>query len=198
MYARAAVLAVGPATAKALLGDASFGEGLVPARAACLDLGLSALPRAKNQFALGLDAPTYFSVHSATAHLCDAPGSATISVMKYLDPDAPSDPRANERELEELVDRLQPGWRDVTMARRYLPSLVATNAIAIAGRPRPAIDAPRTRGVFLAGDWVGPEGMLADAAMASAKGAARAAVDHAARVAHADRPRAAEAMLVAP
>jgi hypothetical protein len=37
--------------------------------------------------------------------------------------------------------------------------------------------------VFVAGDWVGPEGMLSDATLASAEAAARAAVAHAVRVA---------------
>jgi pyruvate/2-oxoglutarate dehydrogenase complex dihydrolipoamide dehydrogenase (E3) component len=38
------------------------------------------------------------------------------------------------------------------------------------GRPRP--DVPGVEGLYVAGDWVGPEGMLADASMASAKLAA--------------------------
>ena len=43
-----------------------------------------------------------------------------------------------------------------------------------AGRPRP--DAPAIKNVLLAGDWVGDQGMLADAAFASARQAARFAV----------------------
>ena len=48
---------------------------------------------------------------------------------------------------------------------------------------RPAIDAPAPANVFLAGDWVGPCGMLGDASAASALAAARAAVGLARRVA---------------
>jgi hypothetical protein len=33
--------------------------------------------------------------------------------------------------------------------------------------------------VFLAGDWIGPTGQLADASVASARAAAAAAIDHA-------------------
>jgi hypothetical protein len=41
---------------------------------------------------------------------------------------------------------------------------------------RPSVAAPAIKNVFLAGDWVGDQGMLADAAFASARQAARLAV----------------------
>jgi hypothetical protein len=50
--------------------------------------------------------------------------------------------------------------------------MVATNALVtardggLAARPGPRV--PDASGVFLVGDWVGKEGMLLDAAMASA------------------------------
>ena len=37
---------------------------------------------------------------------------------------------------------------------------------------RPGVEVPGVRGLCLAGDWIGSEGMLADAALASAKRAA--------------------------
>ena len=90
---------------------------------------------------------------------------------------APSDDaRADEAELTALLDHLQPGWRDVLVAQRFLPSLVAHNALptaamgGLAGRPGPEIEG--TTGIYLVGDWVGPTGMLADAVFASAGGAA--------------------------
>ena len=43
---------------------------------------------------------------------------------------------------------------------------------------RPAIDATGTAGVFLAGDWVGAAGRLADASFASGEAAGRAAAEH--------------------
>jgi hypothetical protein len=57
-----------------------------------------------------------------------------------------------------------------------MPSLTVYNALCtaekggFAGRPGPAV--PGIRGLFVAGDWVGPEGVLADAALASARRAA--------------------------
>ena len=41
---------------------------------------------------------------------------------------------------------------------------------------RPAVDTLAMQNVYLAGDWVGSEGMLADASFASAQRAARLAV----------------------
>ena len=172
---RAAILCVGPATARALLGDGAIG-GLLPLRAACLDLGLSELPHPDRIFALGIDQPTYFSVHSATAHL--AVSGATVHVMKYLDPTTPHDAAADERALEGVVDCVQPGWRERVTARRFLPNLVTSNALVEANTRRPAVDASIVPGAFLAGDWVGEEGMLVDAVMASARMASERAIAH--------------------
>jgi hypothetical protein len=64
--------------------------------------------------------------------------------------------------------------------------MVVAHATPVPGsglRGRPAIDATGAAGLFLAGDWVGSEGMLSDATLASAEAAARAAITHAAKVA---------------
>ena len=52
---------------------------------------------------------------------------------------------------------------------------------------RPDVAVPDTPDVFVAGDWVGPEGQLADAALSSAR---RAALAIAARLAAGERPEA--------
>jgi phytoene dehydrogenase-like protein len=175
---RAVVLATGPAAARSIvasdwLARASFAA--IPARAACLDVALSRLPDPHATFALGIDRPLYLSVHSRTARLAPA-GAALVSTMKYLAPGEPTDGARDLAELESLLDLLQPGWRDVVLERRWLPSMVASNAIVTAagggtaGRPGPRVpDAP---GVWVVGDWVGGEGMLLDASLASAERAA--------------------------
>ncbi len=142
--------------------------------AACLDVALSRLPEPGRLFALGIDRPVYFSVHSAAARLAPR-DAAVIHVMKYL-----SQPADNsgivERELELLLDRLQPGWRELVVQRRFLPSLtvahrtVTAESGGLGGRPGPEL--PGVEGVYLAGDWVGPVGMLADASFASGRSAA--------------------------
>jgi hypothetical protein len=82
-------------------------------------------PRAR--FALGIDAPLYLSVHSAMTRLAPAE-MATVQVAKYLPAGGETDPHEDERELEALLDIVQPGWREVVVTRRYLPRLVVTNA----------------------------------------------------------------------
>lgn len=154
-------------------------DSLLPIEAACLDLALTSLPVPKRTFGLGIDQPLYFSVHSAGAKL--APGAeAVIHVAKYLPIGEKNDPDADLAELEAYVDLLQPGWRERVLHRRYLPSMAVVHAAAtaemggVAGRL--AVDAPGVPGVFIAGDWVGPKGMLADVAFGSGRDAALAAV----------------------
>lgn len=183
--ATAIVLALAPDEAAALVPGAAgaalhaFAAAAMPVRAACLDVGLARLPRPRSTFALGIDRPLYLSVHSAFARLA-APGQAVIHVAKYLAPDAPADPRGDEGELEALLDLVQPGWREAVVVRRFLPRLTVMPALAtaaaggLAGRPDAVL--PGLAGVFLAGDWVGPEGLLADASLASAARAARLAL----------------------
>jgi phytoene dehydrogenase-like protein len=179
--ARAVILAVSPAAANALVPAsaalAAHAKDLVPVRAACLDVALSSLPDRRALFALGVDRPLYASVHSASAKLAPA-GGAVVHLLHY----APSgDTRADEAELAALLTHLQPGWRDVVVEERFLPSMIASNALptvamgGLAGRP--GSEVPGLAGLYLAGDWVGPRGMLADAVFASAGVAARKAAE---------------------
>lgn len=179
--ASSVILAVGPAQARDLVERgqdtvlARWAEEAVSVRAASLDVALRRLPRPRALFALGIDTSLYVSVHSAAARLSSADG-VVIHAAKYLGSSPPSDPQAIERELEELLEMLQPGWRRVVMWRRFLPNLVVTNALVTAaqggtgGRPGPEV--PGVSGLYVAGDWVGSEGMLTDAALASARSAA--------------------------
>jgi phytoene dehydrogenase-like protein len=180
LSAGAVIAAVPPQSVTALFDGALPQElgraiaGVAPIRAACLDLALAELPVANARFALGIDRPFYLSVHSAVAKLAPE-GGAVVHVAKYL---APNDDGATnvERDLEQLMDLVQRGWRDRVVARRFLPAMTVAHALpaaavgGIAGRPKP--DATGVAGLFLAGDWVGETGMLADAAAASARTAA--------------------------
>ncbi len=176
--AASVIIAAGPAEACALVKDGGntvlneWEQAAIPVKAACLDLALEYLPQPRARFALGIDEPLYFSVHSATAKLAPA-GGALIHAAKYLGPDASTDPKLVERELEQTLDLVQPGWRKAVVERRFLPKMTVTNALVtaaqggLAGRPGPAV--PGIDGLYVAGDWVGPEGQLADASFASAR-----------------------------
>jgi len=140
----------------------------------CLDVALSSLPDKDALFALGVDRPLYFSVHSAYAKLAPKDG-ALIHVAKYLGTSIQPKPREDQPELEEFLDLLQPGWRQVLVKKRPLPNMVVSNALVTAaegglgGRP----DTKIAENLYIVGDWVGKEGIVSNASVASAKRASQ-------------------------
>ncbi|EFH82443.1 phytoene desaturase family protein [Ktedonobacter racemifer] len=180
--ASAVLLATDPETASALVADGThealsrWAAQAIPAYVACLDIALRRLPRAENLVTYGMDRPLYYSVHSASAHLAPE-GSALVHLMKYLRPGEAAEPEATQQELEGLIDLLQPGWRAEVVEQFFLPHMIASNAIVqarfggLSGRPGPVV--PGLPNLYIAGDWVGPEGEKADASFASARSAAR-------------------------
>lgn len=181
--ARRVIMAVDPASAQRMLPDLPARlKGRWPvlaARAAVLDIALRRLPRPQHVAAFGMDEPLYYSVHSATAALAPE-GGAVIHAAKYLDPTVEQDPKADEQRLESLMDMLQPGWRADVVVRRYLPNLVVTHAIPTASggglKGRAPVQVPGIAGLFMAGDWVGADGTLGNAAVASGAQAAHLAL----------------------
>ena len=155
-------------------------DGLVPARIACLDVALERLPVPDRPVVQDLDGPRFMSAQSLYARVAPE-GGALVITFKQLDPRHSGDPREDERDLEDLLDAAQPGWRDVLIRRQYLPRIEAAGALPIAteggysGRPGPR--RPDIANLYLAGDWVGPEGFLVDASTASARRAARLLID---------------------
>lgn len=178
--ASAVLLATDPETASALVLDGThealsrWAAQAIPASVACLDIALRRLPRAENFFTLCMDRPFYYAVHSASAHLAPE-GNALVHLMKYLRPGEAAEPQATRQELEALMDLLQPGWRAEIVEQSFLPHMIASSAIVqaryggISGRPGPVV--PGLPNLYVAGDWVGPEGDKADACFASARSA---------------------------
>ncbi len=160
------VAAGGPADFAKLLGERAPQAPGPAAEISSLDLGLERMPRRTRRFALGIDTPSYLSRHSPPDHR----DGVLLSLGGYA-----RQPRA---ELEAFADCVQPGWREVVKLERFLPRMTPITALAtpasggLAGRP--AVD--RGEGLFLAGDWLGPEGWLVDAALASGAAAAAAAL----------------------
>ncbi|WP_310831689.1 phytoene desaturase family protein [Paenibacillus pedocola] len=176
----------GPAATLSILNpplsqaEAVVFEQLIPVRAACLDLVVDGMPQPKTKFVLGADYPWYYSNHSAVASLSDHPAYAVVHVMKYLSASGKSDPLQDQRELEEFLDLIQPGWRKHVVQQRFLPRMLVSHAVVTAasgglpGRPGPAVEGQP--GLYVAGDWVGSAGMLLNASLASAKEAARSII----------------------
>jgi phytoene dehydrogenase-like protein len=172
------VIASSPAIAAQLVDGGKnsslqkWADEAIPVKAACLDVALSYLPAPRATAGFGVDRPLYLSVHSASAKLAPE-GGALIQVAKYLPPDHCDSPVEVERELEGLLDLVQPGWRNALVYRRFLPDMIVMNAMPVArtggvdDRPQPEIeDVP---GLYVVGDWVGSEGLLVDASLASAR-----------------------------
>ena len=149
-------------------------QPLVPVKVACLDLALQHLPRRATAVVQDLQSPRFLSAQSVFARLAPI-GTATLTAFKQLDPLAPPDPARDEEDLEEFVDLAQPGWRQELVHRRFLPSMTAAGALPTAASRglagRPTVNVPGLANVFLAGDWVGEVGFLADACFASARAA---------------------------
>lgn len=159
------VLALPPKAAAALLPQSQCLQRVSQAalrariRLSSLTVGLSQLPRPRATFALGLDEPTYASVHSAVADLAEGE-RALVCVSRYLHG---NEPGAQRNELHVVLDRLQPGWQAHLEESQFLPQITVGYAGRFGG-PKVA-DTP---GLWLAGDWLGEEGLLADASLASA------------------------------
>jgi phytoene dehydrogenase-like protein len=163
--AETVLMAVDPSTARELAPDLDWPTSSA-VTAACLDIALSKLPEPRNTFALGIDKPLYYSVHSKWAQLTPK-GGALLHAMKYGE--------GTEGELETLVDEMQPGWRELIVHRRFLPAMTVSNALVEPeGRSSRMRAVTPVRGLYVAGDWVDEGGILSDAAFASARAAAKA------------------------
>ncbi|MCU1359079.1 MAG: Dehydrogenase [Ilumatobacteraceae bacterium] len=175
----------GPALAERLTGGRVAGvERLTaPVQAATLDLALN---RPHAGLVFGLDRPLYLSPHAPAAQLAPE-GSGLVSVMHYIADDAQAivaNGAASQRDRDRLelrsLARLAGITDDDVVHERYSHRLVVVHgAPTEAGgglRGRPAIDALGVPGVHLAGDWVGPVGLLSDASAASGEAAAIASV----------------------
>jgi glycine/D-amino acid oxidase-like deaminating enzyme len=161
------ILAVGPAEVEKLTGVAT--PAALPLHMASLDLALDGMPEDATNVAFAVDRPLYFSVHSASAQLAPR-GGRMVHAAKYLGAEL-QDSKAVRAELEDYATLVLPAWRKQTRFARFLPALTVTPMMPTSAN-RPDVDFLGLDRVRIAGDWVGPEGMLADAAVASALRAA--------------------------
>jgi len=178
--AAAVVVATGtPAAAAAVIGHrpASWDRLGPEVEAASLDLGLARRP--KHGIILGADEPLYWSVHSDAGRLAPE-GGAMAHAMRYLPPGQdPGPAEGDRRRLTELAHTAGVADADIVESRflrrvTVMGGFPTAAAGGLAGRPTAAVEG--RDGVFVAGDWVGPDGLLADASLASGVEAARRAV----------------------
>jgi phytoene dehydrogenase-like protein len=168
------IAAGGPGHADRLVGGASptlshWAINARPVVAACLDIALRRLPSQRRGLTLGLDQSTYLNLHTPAAKVAPDSGGEMLTLMRYS---ADSDPDGDHRAvLESLADAAYPGWREEVVHTQFGRRLIVAH-----DRPRPGVEPadrpsvaiPEIPNVFLAGDWITREGLLADAAMGSA------------------------------
>jgi glycine/D-amino acid oxidase-like deaminating enzyme len=177
LLARRVVIAAGtPAACAALLPDRppAWEDLGPPARAACLDMGFASPP--DMTVLLGLDRPLYLIRHCPPAALAP-PGGSVVHGLRYLRPDEDPSPDAARAELVEhaRVAGIDP---DAAAHVRYLHRMTVVGAVPVPGvglAGRVDVGDTGQEGVLVAGDWVGPRGHLADAALASGEDAGRLA-----------------------
>ena len=186
--AASVVLALGgPDAAAAVLParPASWGDLAPPVTAACLELGIRGLPT--HRFALGIDEPLYGSTHCPPADLAPE-GHAVVHLMRYQ-PVGDHVPATEQRARLEQLARQMGIAPDAVVEQRFLAKMVVAGTLphpatgGLAGRP--PVDVAEHPGVFLAGDWVGPTGLLLDAVASSAVEAGRRAASRSATMARA-------------
>jgi phytoene dehydrogenase-like protein len=174
LRARSVIIATGrPAAARRLLpADPGWGDLGPEVTAACLDAGLRRVP--EPGYVLGIDVPVYASVQAPPARQAKA-GQSVVGAVRYGATDAKSDRAVLEAHLARAGVR-----EEDVVTSRFLARMVVAGTAPVAAlgglRARPAVDATGLPGVYLAGDWVGPTGLIADAALASARAAALRAV----------------------
>jgi phytoene dehydrogenase-like protein len=163
----------GPASiGKLLPADPGWGDLGPPLTAACLDLGVTRVP--DPGYVLSLDDPLYATVQSPPARQ-GPEGQAVVAAIRYGARSAAED----RPQLEQLV--LDAGVRaGEVVTSRFLAHLSVTGAIprAVTGglAGRPGVGDTGIPRVSMAGDWVGPVGLLGDASLASGQAAGLLAV----------------------
>lgn len=176
------ILAAGGASTAAQLleGRSAFltdnAAGAEPIHAATLEMGMSSVPVRKRRGVLGADRASYAFFHTPSARLVDGDGDVA-HVMAY-EPDPDLTVEETDRLVDSIATEFQPGWEShIEEQRRGRRLLVSTDrphiGAGLAGRP--PVKVPDVDRTFIAGDWVGPDELLAGAALASGRAAGLAA-----------------------
>lgn len=171
LTARQVIVATGtPAATRAVLPAEPGWAGLgPPLTGACLGIGLTRVP--EPGYLIGVDEPIMGSTQSPPAGQQCPGGHAVVHAIRYTATGAGADRLA----LDAHVARLGVLDSDIAQSRFLARMVVAgstpgASAGGLAGRPR--VTDSGHAGVLIAGDWVGPEGLLTDASLASGHEAA--------------------------
>jgi phytoene dehydrogenase-like protein len=168
----------GPHELNHMLGEKAFSQidsftKMTPVKGATIDVALTQLPNPKQLFAMGITDPLYFSVHSNYARLSDDAKSAVLHVFKYHHPDDNIDGEKVKIELEQFLEKIQPGWKSYEITSRFIPQITVNQRLPQIGDEqmlqRSKTDIP---GLYIAGDWASLDYILSEGAVSSGKQAA--------------------------
>ena len=105
-------------------------------------------------------------------------GTSVVHAMQYLGDDQRPEPAEARAELDGHL-RLAGVDPDRAVVARYLHRMMTVSAMPTPARGglagRPAVDSSGIDNIFVAGDWVGPTGYLADGSLVSGEAAGRRA-----------------------
>lgn len=150
-----------------------------PVTAACLELAVRRPP--DQPLLLGVDAPLYLTRHTPAAAGLAPEGITVVHVIRYGARSSDED----QRDLWAHAALAGLGPDDV-VAQRFLHRMVVAGGLPLAERGglsgRPPVQVPGAQGLLIAGDWVGDQGLLGDAALASGRRAAELATDRVERI----------------
>ncbi len=155
-----------------------------PVSAACLELAVGRPPT--HSLLFGVGEPLYLSRHTPAAGQLAPEGITVVHVMRY-------GARSSDEDRRDLWRHANlAGLRsDDVVAERFLHKMVVAGGLPIASggglAGRPTVRVSGLEGIFVAGDWVGPVGLLGDAALASGRSAGLQAVDLLAAIPSASR-----------
>nr|WP_255245418.1 FAD-dependent oxidoreductase [Evansella sp. LMS18] len=148
----------------------SFFREMKPVRAATLDIALKRLPQPARLFAMGIDEPFYYSVHSAYAKLSESGQNTVLHVLKYLREEESGPGEGIQDELHKFLERIQPEWEHQLIEKRCLPRIIVNQRLPMAeDEKRLELAEKIIPGLFIAGDWASPDLILSEAAVSSAK-----------------------------
>ena len=184
--AGAVVLAAGtPRAAASLLEQAppawtSLGPEV---EASTLELGLTR--PLEHPVVFGIDPPIYLVDHAVSAKGLAPAGGGMVHVLRYLElgEQTPADELRASMEEHARISGVDFATIEEQRFLRRMTVAGATPTPANGGLAgRPGVDSPGVDGLYVAGDWVGPTGWLADAVFASGAAAGAAAARRSAEV----------------
>ncbi|MEK3980310.1 FAD-dependent oxidoreductase [Psychrobacillus sp. FSL K6-2836] len=174
----------GPQELMKMLGDNTtqtqmdFFAQMSPVKGAALDIALTQLPKPNRLFAMEITEPFYYSVHSNSAVLSDNKNTIVLHVFKYLHPDDNIDGKELKKELEQFLEKIQPGWQKHKISSRFMPTITVNQRLPqIGDEQKLQRSKSEVTGLYLAGDWVSSHSILSEGAVSSAKQAAEEIIE---------------------